>query len=294
MQTGVLTEVFLPLALALVMLGLGLSLTVQDFQRALQLPKATIAGLVGQLLILPLLGFAVVAALGLPPFLAAGLLILAFCPGGPTSNIITHLAKGDTALSVTLTAVGSLVTAITTPILATLAVQNLARLDATVTLPFAPTLLQILLLTVVPVGIGLTLRSRFPEVAKKSERSATVFSLVILALIILGAIIRERENLPSYFTQVGFAALTLNLLALLAGFTIAKALRLHSKQGLTIGIEMGIQNGTMALVITSKFASHPEMTIGPAIYSILMFVTGGIVIAFSPLRRVTPSHETPA
>ena len=284
MQSSIITTLILPIALAVIMLGMGMGLEPADFRRIGQQPKAALVGLVGQLVLLPMVGFAL--ALLLPwsmPAFAVGLVILACSPGGATSNLFTFLARGDVPLSISLTAVSSVVSVITLPILVNLGLATLMDRSATVRLPILESILQIVAITLVPVAIGMWIRRRFPAAAARSEPTVRVLSGVLLAIVVVGALARERAIVLDGFVQVGLGALLLNLSTMAIGWAIAAAARLRRPQRVTIAIEVGIQNGTLAIAIASSplMLNSPDMALTPAIYSLIMFATAGAFAAWT-------------
>ncbi|MBM9499028.1 bile acid:sodium symporter family protein [Leptospira sp. 201903071] len=276
MESNLLTAVFLPLALGIIMLGMGMSLTIDDFKRIFILPKAALTGLTLQLLLLPVAGWVIADFSGLPGELAVGLMLLAICPGGATSNLITHLAKGDVALSITLTAITSCVTVVSIPILLNLSMHHFLGSGQMIELNVPQTILQIFLITVLPVSIGMILNSKKPDLSKKFEKSVKILSGVFLVLIIAGAIVRERQNIIPFFIKVGPAALALNLVTMVLGFLGATLMRVTKAQRTSITIEVGIQNGTLGIAIASSILNNAAMAVPSAIYSLIMFATGAI------------------
>ena len=274
MQSNLFTAVLLPLALAIVMLGMGLSLVPEDFKRITRYPKAVAVGTVCQVLLLPLLGTLITLVVPMQPEIAVGLIVLAVCPGGPSSNLITYLAKGDVALSVTLTAVSSIITVFTIPLFTNLALQYFLRESAALTLPIGSTILQIFLITLLPIVIGMAMRHQFPDTARRLEKKMSSLAVGLLALIIVLLLIREGSKLPGFLVQVGVGVVLLNLLATLAGFLAGKLFRLPLAQQICIAIEVGIQNGTLAIAITAGLLNNPDMAVPAAVYSLLMYVTG--------------------
>jgi bile acid:Na+ symporter, BASS family len=274
MQSNLFTTVLLPLALALVMLGMGLSLTPKDFRRIARYPKAVAVGTICQVFLLPLIALLITQIVPMQPTIAVGLIILALCCGGPSSNLITYLAKGDVALSVSLTAVGSLLTVFTIPIFSNLALKYFLGQNAAIDMPIAQTMVQIFLITLLPIGIGMTIRQRFPHTADRLEKMTSRIAAGLLALIILLLVVREGGKLPGFILQVGVGVLLLNVLSMLAGFLIGKLLQLPPSQQICIAIEVGISNGTLALAITAGLLNNPAMAIPAAVYSLLMYVTG--------------------
>lgn len=277
MQDSVITAVFLPLALAFIMLGMGLSLTLKDFKNIFVYPKAMILGLTNQLILLPIFGYALIQLFGLTGAMAVGVMILAACPGGATSNLITHLSKGDTALSISLTAASSLVTIISIPIIVNFAISHFGE-EGSITLPVMETIIQIAGVTVVPVSIGMILHKKFPKLSQKADRPVRIASAVFFTLILIAAILKERENLVDFFIQSGPITLILNLLTLTVGFFLARVFLLSKRQAITIAIESGIQNGTLGIMIAATLLKNSEMTIPIAIYSLIMFMTAAVII----------------
>lgn len=277
MEESILTTLFLPLALAFIMMGMGLGLTVGDFKRIVVFPKAVILGLVCQLILLPVLGFALVKGFSMTGALAVGVMIIAACPGGATSNLICHLSKGDTALSISLTAVSSFITVLTIPLIVNFAIDHFGEAGS-VGLPWRQTVVQIFGITVLPVSIGMWLKRRRPDLSRKADKPVRVISAVFLALIIVAALLKERENVVAFFRLVGPVALLLNIASLLMGLVIGGIFVLGRKQKLTLSIETGIQNGTLGILVAATLLKNPAMAIPSAIYSLIMFGTAVVVI----------------
>jgi|UniRef100_UPI0040493FE1 bile acid:Na+ symporter, BASS family len=278
MQSSVLTELFLPFSLAVIMFGMGLSLRLEDFKRILIYPKAVGIGLLNQLILLPVVAFGIAKAFQLPPELAVGLMILAVCPGGATSNLITHLAKGDAALSITLTAFSSVITVVSIPFLVNFSIGYFIPGGEAQQLEVVGTVLSVLFITLIPVALGMITLAKAPALAQKWDKPFRKISTVFFVIIVLAAILKERENLVQYFIEAGPAALALNLSTLAISFAMAKWARLPFRQGLTIAIESGIQNGTLGITIAATLLVNSVMSIPSAIYSLLMFGTAALVI----------------
>ena len=288
MEASFLSAVVLPIALAIIMLGMGLSLVPEDFQRVKKYPKAVSIGLISQLVFLPIIGFVITKVVPMQPDIAMGLMIVALCPGGASSNIVTFLAKGDVALSVTLTAFSSLITVFTIPLLGNLAYQHFIGQTAAIALPIGATIVQIFLITLLPIGLGMGFRQIFPEVARRLEKVTNRLAVGFLALIILLLIIREWNRIPGFIVQVGFAVVLLNVISMLAGFYVSKLFKLNAPQQICIGIEVGIQNGTLAIAITAGLLNNPDMAIPAAVYSLFMYVPGWIAIRYG--RKLTATN----
>jgi BASS family bile acid:Na+ symporter len=278
MESSILTEIFLPLALGVIMMGMGLSLTPTDFKRIIFYPKAVALGLFNQIILLPLVAYLLIQIFGITTELAVGFMILAACPGGATSNLISHLAKGDTALSISLTAFSSLITVITIPFIVNFAIVQFMPNGQEQTLNVLSTVLSVMLITLIPVGIGMLIRSVNQRFAARMEKPVKVISAIFLALIILAALLKERENLAEFFQLAGPVALALNVLMLAIGFYGSRLFQLQPRQSGTISIETGIQNGTLGITVAATLLNSPEMTIPSAIYSLIMFITAGVVI----------------
>jgi BASS family bile acid:Na+ symporter len=293
MQSNLFTAVLLPLALAIVMLGMGLSLVLEDFTRITRYPKAVAVGTVCQILLLPLIGVVITLVVPMQPAIAVGLIVLAVCPGGPSSNLVTYLAKGDVALSVTLTAVSSLITVFTIPIFTNLALQYFLGQRAAIALPIGQSMLQIVLITLLPIAIGMAIRHQFPDTAHRLEKQMSRLAVGLLALIILLLLIREGSKLPGFLVQVGIGIVLLNLLAMLAGFLAGTLFRLPLAQQICIAIEVGIQNGTLAIAITAGLLNNPDMAIPAAVYSLFMYVTGfGAIFYGRQMSSSAPSLKS--
>jgi BASS family bile acid:Na+ symporter len=231
-------------------------------------------GLFGQIVLLPIIGFIITQIVAMPPAIAVGLMIIAIAPGGVSSNMITYLAGGDVALSVTLTVCSSIITIFTIPILANLALHHFLGQSAAISLPIGTTIGLIFLITIIPVVIGMYIQYRFPELSRSLEKVTSRLAIGFLALIILILVIREWSRLPEFIVQAGVGVILLNLLSMVAGFVISKLLKLSSPQQICIAIEVGIQNGTLAIAITAGMLGNQDMAIPAAIYSLFMYMTG--------------------
>ncbi len=284
MESNFLTAVFLPLALFILMLGMGLGLTLDDFKQVLVDPKSVLLGLIAQLIMLPIVGFLLATIFPLTPELAVGVMILAACPGGPSSNLLTYLVRGNVALSITLTAVSSLITVFTIPLVVNLSMQSFMGEGTSLQLPFLKTVMQIAAIAIIPVLLGMVLHYYKPQLAAKLEKLVKWFSLFFLALIIFGLLLKERANLSTFFLQVGWVTFTLSASTMTLGYTIATFAKLHERSAKAITLEVGIQNGTLALAVASAptFLNNPTMAIPAAIYSLLMYLPSA---AFAWLTR---------
>ena len=216
-------------------------------------------------------------------------MILAACPGGPTSNLITHLAKGDTALSVTLTALSSFITILTIPFIINFALIHFLDEGQMIQLDVMETVVRIFIIIIIPIIIGMMIRRYREKFALKMANPVRKASGIVIALVIIGIVIKEKENIVSYFQQAGIVALVLNAATMLVGYYSAKLFRITDKRAISISIESGIQNGTLAMSIAIVLLGSTELAITPAIYSLLMFLTGGIAIYYGGRRNKATS-----
>jgi BASS family bile acid:Na+ symporter len=230
------------------------------------------------LLLLPLITFGLVILFGIKTELAVGMMILAACPGGATSNLISHLAKGDTALSITLTAFSSVFTVVSIPVIVNFALVYFMPNGAAMRLDVSHTIISVFLVVILPVLGGMFVRYYKPNFAVSMESVVKYVSALFLLLIITGAAINERERVWEYFQLVGPVSLALNIITLTLGFYLARLFNLSPKQSTTISIETGIQNGTLGIGVAATLIGNSIMTIPSAIYSLIMFVTAFVVI----------------
>jgi BASS family bile acid:Na+ symporter len=284
-----MSTIILAGSLIIIMLGMGLSLVIDDFKRIIVYPKAILVGLTNQLIILPILGFAIASFFPLRPEIAIGIMILAACPGGPTSNLIAHLAKGDTALSVTLTALSSFVTILTIPFIVNFALVHFLGEGQVVRLNVLETIIQIFVIIVIPVSIGMIIRYFKEGFALRMAKPVRTASGIVIALVIIGIVIKEKENFVSYFQQAGLVALSLNVATMAVGYYSSRLFKIIDKRAVSISIESGIQNGTLAITIAVVLLGNSEFAIAPAIYSLLMFFTGGVAIYYGHRRAKASS-----
>lgn len=274
MSAELLTQVILPVSLFLIMLGMGLSLKTSDFSNIIRTPKAIAVGLSAQLVLLPLVAFLIAIILQLPPEIAVGLIIIALAPGGATSNMYSYLFKGDVSLSISMTAVVSLITPFTIPILAALSMSYFMAAQTDFTLPIGKTIVQLLVITVIPVAIGMLLLAKAPMLANRIEKFLKWFSVAFLALIIVLIVLQHKQHMQSYFAESGLATLILNVVVLMLGYHLAKLAKLPPAQSVSIGFEVGIQNGTLALLVAGTLIGNEVMMIPAITYALIMFATG--------------------
>ncbi|WP_026966983.1 bile acid:sodium symporter family protein [Algoriphagus terrigena] len=280
MEASILTQLFLPLALAIIMFGMGLSLTPGDFKRILIYPKAVAIGLINQLILLPLVAFGLILLFGLEREAAVGVMILSACPGGATSNLITHLAKGDSALSITLTGFSSMITVLTIPFVVNFSLNYFMPGGEVQQLNIVGTVISVLFITVIPVVLGMIILKQAPGLAARLDKPFRKISVIFFVVIVLAAIFKEREHIVQYFLEAGPVTLALNVCTLAVGYFSGKLLGLGRKQSTTISIESGIQNATLGITVAATLLVNPAMTIPSVIYGLLMFGTAGLIIAW--------------
>ena len=270
MTDSTLITTGLPIALAIIMFGLGLSLTPGDFRRVARTPRAVAVALVLQVLVLPLVAFGLVKAFDVDPLLAVGVMLLAASPGGTTANLFSHLFRGDVALNVTLTAINSVLAAVSIPVITNLAIDHFDA-EGELGLQFGK-VLQVIAIVLVPVAVGMLVRHRSAAFAARADRPVRVFSIVVLVLVSVGALLGEREDLTGYAEQVGLVTGLFCLASLTLGYTVARALRLDERQAIASSMEVGIHNTTVALTIALSVLDSTEVAIPSAVYSVLMYL----------------------
>lgn len=274
-QSSIITNLLLPISLGVIMLGLGLSLTVRDFTRVVQFPKAVLIGLFIQMFVLTAACFGIAVLFRLPPELAVGMMLLAASPGGTTANIYSHLAHGDVALNITLTAINSLLSLVALPFIVSGALLHFMGADQYVPPPFKK-VIEVGVIILGPVALGMFLRAKFVSLAIKLEKPIRTFSVVLLAFLVIAAVAQEWDVLTKYFAAVGLACLVFNLMSMGVGYGVPLAVKLPDKQAIAIAMEIGIHNGTLAIFIALNVLSNGTMSVPAAIYSLFMFVTAGM------------------
>ena len=266
---NIVTDVVLPIALAFIMFSLGLGLSINDFTRVFLKPKEFFIGFFSQLIVLPIVALILVYIWPLSPEIAIGVMILAAAPGGATSNILTSFAKGDVALSISLTAIISILSVVTIPLILGISLSVLGTNLSNQGISLLDIALRMFLIVTIPVIIGMLLSkilNSFENVAKK-------ISTVLFFLVLLGAILAERENVISYFAQSGLVTLLLNVLMMFIAFFISKTLIENVSQQRAITLECGLQNGTLAIVVANVFFDGGAYLIPAATYSLIMYAT---------------------
>lgn len=284
LTTSPLTDVVLPLALAFIMLGMGLGLRGAHFRLLVTQPRGVIAGLIGQVLLLPVLGTMVAAAavawFGWEVELALGLVLLASVPGGATSNMLTWLSRGDTALSVTLTAFTSLGSFLLTPTVLYLSTLVLWGSGEGVSIPLGQVLGLTFGVIAVPVLIGMWVGHKAPRFAVRADKPLRIFGIVFLTVLIAGIIAQNREGFWGFAAATVPASLALNGLALGAGFLVAWLFRLPEAQRRSAVIEVGFQNGTFAILLAISQLESARAALVPGFYSLVMYATGAVLAVY--------------
>ena len=275
---NIVTDVILPLALAFIMFVLGLGLTGADFLRVIKQPRDFFVGAFSQIILLPIIAFILVKIWPIAPELAIGVMIIAAAPGGVTSNLLTSFAKGDVALSISLTAIISLLCVITIPFIVLTSVELLGGSNITKDISLLSMSRDMFLIVTVPVILGMLVRKFSSGVALKLEPIAKKISIVLFVLVLLGAIAAERENVISYFAQAGLITLILNVVMMIVAYYIAQFLASGTKQKKCITIECGLQNGTLAIFVATSIFDGGVYVIPAATYSLIMFATSLIFV----------------
>ena len=267
-----------PLSLALIMLALGMGLTVQDFTRVVKQPKDFLVGLVCQLIFLPIIAFALVFILDTPVELAVGLMIIAAAPGGVTSNILTKFANGDVALSISLTAIISLLSIITVPFIIFKSIDLLNASASTNEISMTGISIKMFLVVTLPVILGMIIRRFANNFVSSNEKTTQTISLILFLIVLFGAIIQERTNIVPYMMKAGTITFFLNIVMMLIGFYVAKVFATGIQQRKCISLECGLQNGTLAIFVATQIFNDIVFIIPAAIYSLIMFATSLIFV----------------
>ena len=288
MELDTFIKIGLPISLGLIMLSMGLTLKGKNFQAVLQQPKAFMIGLSAQMLLVPLLALLLLQFFKLPPILAAGLLILSFSPGGTTSNLFSYMAKADVALSIALTAAASFITPFSIPFLTELALHWQLGENTDIIIPMGLTMKRLLMVTIVPVVIGMTIKSFKPNWADKTQAFIHKISIALFLAVIFSMTFKLFGEMPKFLPQVATVASIMIILAMLTGFITAKLSGLNQKQIKTNTIEVGMQNGGMALIVTQGILNNSQMSAVPIIYGLIMLIP---VIFFVVLSRKNKKYE---
>lgn len=286
MESTAAVQYFLPFTIAMIMLAMGLGLRVDDFRRIGVDPRGVAVGAIGQLILLPVLGAMIAWVFGLAPELAVGVVILTACPGQAHSNLFSNLARGDTALSVTLTALTGVVTIVTLPLVVFLGVR-LFGLDGEVHLPIGRTIVELIVTLGIPLVVGVAARSIWPTASKRLEPIIKGFAVALLLLIVAGSVARQSSQVLAFSRQVGAAVLVLNVSGLIIGASLASIAGLSPRQVVTVAIEVGVQNSALAVMIAMTFLGSTVIAVPAIVYSLLVYVTSTAVVLVAR-RRLPP------
>ena len=297
MESSLLIDIGLPLALFVIMTGIGLTLRPRDFHEIVVYPRATSFGTAAQVLLMPLVALGLAWVLPMDPALAVGLVVIAACPGGTTSNIFTFFARGNVALSITLTVTASLITVLSLPLIINLALQlfplrpDLAEAAAELRLPFLRTVGTLGAIVILPVAIGMALRGWKPALAARAERVVGAFGLIVLAVLIVLIVAQLGADAIPMFRDAGIAVALLNIAGIVMGLFGGAFVGLSPRDALTCAMELGIKNGTLGLLITLTLLESPAMSVPSAVYGVLMFGFGTVLIVIGR-RRLPPLPVT--
>ena len=289
MQGEFFTSLLMPASLAFIMFSLGLGLTPPDFARILRQPRALLVGVLCHFVLLPMACFALVKLAGITGAFAIGFMILASCPTGSTSNLLTYIARGDVALALSFTAVASVLTIFTLPLVVSFSLQHFAGASQTVSAPVGAMMGQIFLMVGLPVALGMIVRQRAKAWALRAEPKATKVATALFVLIMVGAAVKNWPLLRDNFAALAPLAIGLNVTMLLCGFLVARLAHLSRRQSVTLGIETAVQNASLALVIAGSVLKQDAMVIPGAIYGVLMYA-GGLIFSFG-MRRFTSAES---
>jgi BASS family bile acid:Na+ symporter len=286
-----LTEIGLPIALAIIMFGLGLDLTLADFRRVGKHPKAVAIALACQLVLLPAVCFGLVVLFDLPAFLGIGMLLLAASPGGTTANLFSHLFRGDVALNISLTAINSVIAIGTLPLITNLAIDYFDKSES-VSMPLDE-VVKVFVLILVPTGLGMLVRAKKASFAAAMDKPVRVASAIILAVLVLGILLGEKDRVGDYLADVGIVAALFCAISLVVGYVVPRALGVVEGQAIASSFEIGVHNGTLAIFVAENILEVNEIAVPAAVYSLLMFFMAagwGMVIS----RRVAQPETSSA
>lgn len=278
-------SVVIPICLFLIMMGMGLTLITNDFKRVLKYPKAVGIGLTNQLILLPIIGFALANIMPLRPEYAVGVMLLVLCPGGTTSNLFTYLAKGDVALSVTMTAIASVITVFTIPIVLSFSLIYFMGSGSEFELPVVKTVLTLVVLTIVPISIGMLIKRYAPKVADRSQVYVSRFGVIFLTFLVLFLCYVQRDIIVDAFIATGPVSVLLNVSTMALGYYSSKWFGLNLAQRTSVTLEVGLQNSTLSIFMALTLLSNYDMSMMPAIYTLIMFLTAGILVRIFSARH---------
>ena len=286
MESSPLISAGLPIALFIIMIGIGMTLTIRDFRQVAVYPKGMIVGTIAQILVMPLIAFMLATLLAVPPAIAVGLVIIAACPGGTTSNLFVLLSRGNIALSIVLTVSASLITILTLPLFTNIALQYYMGTEEDIVLPVWKTVGMQIGIVLFPVAIGMVVRTRKPEVARKAESIVSIFGGIVLAVLIVALVYGVRDQIWELLKQAGPATILLNLAGIGLGLAAGRMAGLTQRESLAVAVELGVKNGTIALMVTLTLLESSAMSIPAAVYGVLMFPIGFVLAMYG--RSIIP------
>lgn len=286
MESSPLISAGLPVALFIIMIGIGMTLTLKDFRLVAVYPRGLLVGTVAQILLMPAAAFALAYVFGVAPAIAVGLVIIAACPGGTTSNLFVLLARGNIALSIVLTVSASLITILTLPLFTNIALQHYMGTEEDIVLPVWKTVGMLIGIVLFPVAIGMVVRTRKPEVARKAEGIVSIFGGIVLAVLIVALVYGVRDQIWELLKQAGPATILLNLAGIGLGLAAGRVAGLTQRESLAVAVELGVKNGTIALMVTLTLLESSAMSIPAAVYGVLMFPIGFVLAMYG--RSIIP------
>lgn len=286
MESSPLISAGLPISLFIIMIGIGMTLTLRDFRQVAVYPKGLIVGTVAQIFVMPVVAFALAYLFGVSPAIAVGLVIIAACPGGTTSNLFVLLSRGNIALSIVLTVSASLLTILTLPLFTNMALQHFMDTEESISLPVVKTIVMLVAIVLLPVAIGMLVRTRKPELARKAEGIVSIFGGVVLAVLIVALLYGVRDDLWDLLRQAGPSTIALNVAGIMLGLLAGRFAGLTQRESLAVAVELGVKNGTIGLMVTLTLLESSAMSIPAAVYGVLMFPIGFLLAMYG--RRVIP------
>ncbi|ANH07626.1 bile acid:sodium symporter family protein [Shinella sp. HZN7] len=289
MEQSALIDIGLPIAVFIIMAGIGMTLAPVDFQRVVTQPKALVWGIVAALVLMPLVALLLAMLMGLPPEIAVGLVVVAACPIGTTSSLFSYLARGDLALSIALSAVGSLVAIVTLPLFANFAIERLSDGDARVYLPVLRTIGVMIAIILFPVIVGMGIRRKAPGFAARAERLVGAFGLLVLVALIVGIGISVYERWVEILVSAGPAVVALVVCAVALGLLGSRALGLSAAEAVTVTLSISIRNAAIGMVLAITMMHSPEIAVPPALFGLLMYATGFSLVAYGRMTIKAPA-----
>jgi BASS family bile acid:Na+ symporter len=278
MESSPLISIGLPISLFIIMIGIGMTLTPRDFRQVAVFPKGIVVGTLAQIILMPALAFLLVPIFGLSPAIAVGLVIIASCPGGTTSNVFALMARGNVALSIILTVVANIITIVSLPLLTNLALGLYMDASEDIHLPLDRTIGTLVLIVLLPITIGMFLRHRFPAQSGKVESAVSLFGGLVLVALVVAITYGVRNEIGSLLAQAGPATITLILFGIGIGLLAGRMAGLERRDSIAVAMELGIKNATIGLLITINLLGSQAMSIPSAVYGVLMFFFGFLLI----------------